>query len=104
VHGSDGRRTVAGVGIEGDAVERMNVWGVVVKEHEAGTGGRRRNRNERVGGHGDVVRVDVVGVLEFDVEVVFPTVVHGSVGNAGGTELGGEGDARAVVGIVSART
>jgi hypothetical protein len=40
--------------------------------------------------------VDMRGVLEFYVEVVLPTIIDRSIGNAGSTELGGEGNAGAI--------
>jgi hypothetical protein len=40
--------------------------------------------------------VDVRGVLEFNVEVVLPAVIDGSVGNAGSVEFVGEDDAGAI--------
>src|ERR1700679_3138697 len=81
VHRSEGCGTIAGVGIEGDAVERMDVWrevvpeGVAVDRRWLGGGGGG------VGRDGDGREVDVVGVLKLDIKVVLPAVVVGGVGN-----------------------
>jgi len=96
MHGSEGRGTVAGVGVEGDSVERVDVRCVVVPEGLADARRRWRGGDISVGGENDLFFVDVAGVLEFDVEVVLPAVVDGGVGNAGGVELGGEGYAGTV--------
>src|ERR1700722_3982807 len=96
MHRSEGCGTVAGTWIEGDAKECVDVWRVVVPENFAGVGRRRRGKNIRMRGNDDGGEVDVVGVLKLDVEVVFPAIVNGGVGNACGVEFGGEGDTRSI--------
>jgi len=74
------------------------VRGVVIPKRLAGGGGWLWGRGIGVRRNDDGGEVDVVGVLEFDVEVAFPAAVDGSVGYTLGAELGGQGHACAVKG------
>ena len=63
MHWSKGCRTVAGVGIEGDAVDRTDVGCVVELCHGAGAGGEWRGGDVGVLGPHDPRIVDVVRML-----------------------------------------
>jgi hypothetical protein len=89
--GGKGGGAVADVRLEGDAIEGVDVGGVIVAIHGADAGWRRRNVHVDVGRNGDGGEVDVVGVAKLDVEVVLPAVVDGGVGDPGSVEFGGEG-------------
>ena len=86
----DGGEAVAGIGIEGDAVERANVRKSVEETHVAIFVGSWRRGNERVCGDFDPGIVDVASVLNFNVQVFFPTTVDERVGDTVSAEFGGE--------------
>lgn len=86
--------TIAGVGVEGNAAERAGVRFPVGAVHGAGAGVEWRRWDVSVCRDHDTGLVDVVKVLEFDSEVVLPPVVDGGVGDSGGAEFGGNGNAR----------
>ena len=96
VDGGEGCQTIAGVWVEGNAIERVDVRCPVLPKHLALVWRRRRRWNVSVSRDCDEIVVDVVCVLEFDVKVVFPAVVDRGIGDAIGAEFCSEGNSGAI--------
>ena len=96
--GCEGCGAVAGVGVEGDAVEGMDVGNFVGVVRSAHTGWGRRGGDVEVGGDEDGGVIEGGSMGKFGAEVVLPAVIEGGVGDACGAHFGGEGNAGAIEG------
>ena len=79
--GGKGGRAVTGAGIEGDAVEGMDVGGVVVPTQLTGAC-EWGNGHVCMGRDYDGWIIDIGGMLQFDIYVVFPPIVRSWEQNA----------------------
>jgi hypothetical protein len=89
MHRGKGGRAVTGRGFKGDTVEGMDVRRVVGELLGAGVGRSWGGDRGATGSRG-AGRLDVVGVLQLDAEVVLPAAIHGGRRNAVGQKFRGE--------------
>jgi hypothetical protein len=68
--------------IEGDAVQRLNVWSYLITKHFAATGRWRHLRYKGIRRNRNPVVDKSFGVLKLHADVVLPIVIDGSLGNS----------------------